>query len=236
MSKRVGLVIIAHSRQIAAGVKELAEAMAPDVHIGATGGDTAGGLGTSFDMAEAVTREAAIESGDAGVVLLADIGSARLTADMVIEMADEPEKLVLGVGPLVEGAVAAAVAAQQGESKELVAKTVADAAKTLAKQAKEELDNGEPSAPDTADHFYSRRATVADKPGLHARPAAQLARLASSHQTPVTINGADAASVVEVMSLGAKYGDEVEVSAAGPESMQAVDAIVAAITTGFRST
>ena len=107
----VGIVVVSHSREIAAGTVELAGQMAgPDVRIEAAGGDAAGGLGTDGDRVRA-----AIATADAGqgVVVLGDLGSAILTVRAVLEGAENGH-VALANAPLVEGAVAAAVAASAG--------------------------------------------------------------------------------------------------------------------------
>ncbi|MER7082105.1 phosphocarrier protein [Saccharopolyspora antimicrobica] len=69
-----------------------------------------------------------------------------------------------------------------------------------------------------------RRVRIAASVGLHARPAALLAQAAAAQAQPVTVAkvvdgeaGApvDAASVLGLMSLGARHGEEVELS--GPD-------------------
>lgn len=58
-----------------------------------------------------------------------------------------------------------------------------------------------------------RTAKVASGNGLHARPAAVFANAAAEYDSDVTIefdgDSADAASLMEVMTLGVKCGDEV---------------------------
>uniref|UniRef100_UPI00289DB348 dihydroxyacetone kinase phosphoryl donor subunit DhaM n=1 Tax=Actinomyces sp. TaxID=29317 RepID=UPI00289DB348 len=124
MSARVGLVIVSHSDLLARGVVEVASQMAPDVELVAAGGTDDLSLGTSFDRVEAAVGEVLTEVGDGegtGAVILTDLGSATLTAESVVEFADEPERLVLADAPLVEGAVAAAVRAQLGDTVDEVA-------------------------------------------------------------------------------------------------------------------
>ncbi|MFA4841706.1 MAG: dihydroxyacetone kinase phosphoryl donor subunit DhaM, partial [Agrococcus sp.] len=108
----VGLVIVSHSARIAEGVVELAAQMAPSVVIVAAGGTDDGGIGTSFDRVQAALGEA--ESGD-GVVVLCDLGSAVLTAETAVDFSDAPERIRIADAPIVEGAVAAAVAAEAGD-------------------------------------------------------------------------------------------------------------------------
>lgn len=109
----VGLVIVSHSEKLAQGVVDVAEQMAADVTIVAAGGTDDGGIGTSLEKVMAALGTA--DSGD-GVVVLCDLGSAVMTAESALEFMGNPETVLLADAPLVEGAVAAAVAAQSGAS------------------------------------------------------------------------------------------------------------------------
>lgn len=128
----VGLVLASHSRAIAEGAVELARQMAgPDVRIEPAGGAVDGSLGT-----DATKIAAAIEAADAGagVVVLADLGSAVLATRTALELLgpDRAERVRLSRGPLVEGAVIAAVQASIGDPLEAVV-AAADAAAGLDK-------------------------------------------------------------------------------------------------------
>jgi dihydroxyacetone kinase phosphotransfer subunit len=106
----VGIVVVSHSQQIASGTAELAGQMAgPEVRIQAAGGDAAGGLGTDGDRVRAAIEQA---DAGAGVVVIGDLGSAILTVRAVLEGGNG--HVALADAPLVEGAVAAAVAASAG--------------------------------------------------------------------------------------------------------------------------
>ncbi|MBA4398647.1 MAG: HPr family phosphocarrier protein [Anaerolinea sp.] len=65
--------------------------------------------------------------------------------------------------------------------------------------------------------------------GLHARPAALLARMAQQFQSDIKVIlgrwSADAKSILEILTLGADQGAEVCVSADGEDADQAVEAI-----------
>ncbi|MFD4638690.1 MULTISPECIES: HPr family phosphocarrier protein [Lentzea] len=81
-----------------------------------------------------------------------------------------------------------------------------------------------------------RRVTVASKVGLHARPAALLAKAAADQPVTVSIakdggEAVDAASVLGLMTLGAMHGDEVVLSADGDGADAALDAIAELIAT-----
>ncbi|WP_432091124.1 dihydroxyacetone kinase phosphoryl donor subunit DhaM [Streptomyces sp. NRRL F-5630] len=124
----VGLVVVSHSATVAQAVARLAAQLtgAPDdVRIEAAGGTEDGGLGTSADLVVRAAR--AVDQG-AGVALLADLGSAVLTVKALLAEGGElPERSVLVDAPLVEGAVAAAVAASAGADLEGVRAAAAEA-------------------------------------------------------------------------------------------------------------
>ncbi|MBK1788122.1 HPr family phosphocarrier protein [Prauserella cavernicola] len=81
-----------------------------------------------------------------------------------------------------------------------------------------------------------KRVTVASKVGLHARPAALVAKAAAAQPVSVTIakDGGDpvaAGSVLNLMTLGAAFGDEVVIAADGTGAQEAVDAIAELVAT-----
>lgn len=120
MESLVGIVIVSHSAQIAAGTVELARQMAgPDLRIEGAGGIADGSLGT--DAAAIMT---AIETADggAGVVVLVDLGSAVLATQTALELLGEgvAARVRLSGGPLVEGAVVAALQASIGDALDAV--------------------------------------------------------------------------------------------------------------------
>lgn len=106
----VGIVIVSHSETLAKGIVELAKMMAKDAPIYAAGGTDDGRIGTSFEKISAAAEQA--DQGD-GCVLLMDMGSAVMTAEMVVEALDDKEIRLIDA-PLVEGAVLAAVESQRG--------------------------------------------------------------------------------------------------------------------------
>jgi len=122
----IGLVVVSHSRLIAEGTAELAAQMAgPDVRIAAAGGMADGAIGTDAALiAEAIGRADA----GAGVVVLADLGSAVLATRTALELLDNPANVRLSRGPIVEGAVIAAVQASTGSTLEEVLEAAESAA------------------------------------------------------------------------------------------------------------
>lgn len=79
-----------------------------------------------------------------------------------------------------------------------------------------------------------RRVVVGSAVGLHARPAALLVQTAARQAVAVTIgkDGAefvDARSILSVIGLDARGGDEVVLRAEGAEAEAALDAVAAVI-------
>ncbi|HYN47879.1 MAG TPA: dihydroxyacetone kinase phosphoryl donor subunit DhaM [Candidatus Nanopelagicales bacterium] len=115
MEPLVGIVVVSHSAQIAAGTVELARQMAgDDLRIEAAGGTADGSLGTD---AAAIMAAIVAADGGAGVLVLMDLGSAVLATQTALEMLGEDvaARVRLSRGPLVEGAVVAAVQASVGD-------------------------------------------------------------------------------------------------------------------------
>ncbi len=122
----VGLVVVSHSAQIAEGTAELAGQMAgPDVRIVPAGGLEDGSIGTDAARIAAAIMEA---DGGAGVVVLADLGSAVLATRTALEFIDNPDNVRLSRGPIVEGAVIAAVQASTGSGLDEVLEAAEGAA------------------------------------------------------------------------------------------------------------
>lgn len=122
MSASVGIVLVSHSAELAAGLRLLVEQIGSDtVPLATAGGTDDGRIGTSYDLVLAAIRS--VDRG-AGVVVLPDLGSSVLTTRTVLEDHPHPDVLIADA-PFVEGAVAAVVTAASGADL----KTVADAAK-----------------------------------------------------------------------------------------------------------
>jgi PTS hybrid protein len=122
----VGLVVVSHSSRIADGTAELAGQMAgPDVQIVPAGGMADGAIGTdAARIAEAI----GVADTGAGVVVVADLGSAVLATRTALELLGGPENVRLSRGPIVEGAVMAAVQASIGSSLDEVLEAAEGAA------------------------------------------------------------------------------------------------------------
>lgn len=229
----VGIVLVSHSAQLADGVAELTRQMAgPDVTLVAAGGLDQPGrpLGT-----DAVLIAGAIERAwnDDGVLVLMDLGSAVLSAEMAAEMLPDERRsrVLLCEAPLVEGAVAAGVAARLGEPLDRVA---AEARAGLAgKAAHLGAQAPPPPAADAAPPGAQELRLVVRNPlGLHARPAARFVATAGRFDATITAENltthagpASARSLNGIATLGVLRGHEILVRAAGAQAAAALSAL-----------
>ena len=236
----VGLVVVSHSAALAAGVVELASQMAPEVAVVAAGGTDDGELGTSFELVNEALVTA--DSGD-GVVVLYDLGSALLTTETALELVDPDiaDRVVIADAPLVEGAVAAAVTAQSGADRDAVAQSARDAVQQwgAAGAAVSGTAEGRSESGGTAELEATAVATVADAIGIHARPAGLLVRESDRWpDTTVTIGRpgdepADARSVLLLIALGLRQGEQVEFRATGPDAGKAAARLAELVDAGL---
>ncbi|MFM2373342.1 MAG: hypothetical protein RJA75_238 [Actinomycetota bacterium] len=72
---------------------------------------------------------------------------------------------------------------------------------------------------------------VGPEVGLHARPAADFVRLASLSNHSVTVSNrlgkkADGSSILAILSLGAKHGEELTIEVVGPEEDNVLDGLI----------
>ena len=77
------------------------------------------------------------------------------------------------------------------------------------------------------------RAVLRNPLGLHARPAALLARAIADSGDRVTVDGVEGASVLELMRLGATGGRELTLVASGPGAAVTLAKVVAMVEGGF---
>ncbi|MGD8585559.1 MAG: phosphoenolpyruvate--protein phosphotransferase [Chloroflexota bacterium] len=239
----VGIVIVSHSATLAQGVKELAEQMTQgQLHLAATGGidDPDNPIGT-----DAMKVYEAIESvyNDDGVVILMDLGSALLSAEMAVEFL-EPERqarVFLCEAPFVEGAMAAAVQASVGGD---VQQVMAEARGALAMKTSQLAPASvatepppptgapaEAAPPETESDAERLQMVVGNRLGLHARPAARFVSVANQFASQITLSKggseANAKSINQVATLGVRQSDEILITARGPDAAQALQAIQA---------
>ena len=78
--------------------------------------------------------------------------------------------------------------------------------------------------------MISRTVAIGSSVGLHARPASVLAEAVEESDVEVTIafdgEEADAASLLEIMTLGAKHGDVVTLSTEADSAGAVLDSLV----------
>jgi PTS hybrid protein len=237
----VGILVVSHSAAVARGTLDIARQMAGDVPMVAAGGTDDGDIGTSFEAIAAGIQELADAD---GVVVLCDLGSAYLTTDTALDFLDDELRARVHVSdaPLVEGTVAAAVAAQTGGDVEAVLAAAATAAGTTVgtdagpEDAPTGLPGGTPAVPDAgaADGTHaSATVELVNASGLHARPAAEFVKTAAKHDASVRVNGVDAKSLLAIMALALPKGATVTIEASGPDARDAVDALADLVRSGF---
>ncbi|MBW4492891.1 MAG: phosphoenolpyruvate--protein phosphotransferase [Oscillatoria princeps RMCB-10] len=240
----VGIVIVAHSAKLAAGVRELAQQMVgSEVKIALAAGidDPENPFGT-----DAVRVCEAIESvySDAGVVVLMDLGSALMSAEMAVEFLPEEkrDRVRLCEAPLVEGALAAAVRAGAGASLEQV---MAEARGSLAAKAAQlstpPAGEGESSGgSQLGQQALEIRLTVGNLLGIHARPAAKFAATAGRFESEIAVRNltrgsepVNAKSINQVATLGVRRGHEIGIAAEGSDAERALAALQQLVEANF---
>ena len=244
----IGIVVVSHSRPLARAAVALAAEMvqgsdAPAIAIAAGLDDDT--LGTDAQAVSAAIH--GVASPD-GVLVLLDLGSAVLSAELALELLDPPPAgpVRLSAAPLVEGLVAAVVAAAGGASLESVATEAerglaAKQASLGASTPRAATDTDAEPAPqvdvaahgdDEAAEAHSVKLRVTNSHGLHARPAARVVALARSFDARVTLTNldtgrgpADATSLSQVAVLDARSGHRLRASATGPDAAAVLAAL-----------
>ncbi len=244
----VGLVIVSHSRALANALAELVgqvtHAQLPLMIAAGVGPDRSEFGTDAVEIMEAIQQVAS----DDGVVVLMDLGSAILSAQVAVELLP-PEiaaKVTFCAAPLVEGAIAAAVQVSLGSDRETICREARSALLPKQEQIGETVTPAalEP-APAAAEEGQQQRQTVRlpNLHGLHARPAARFVQTASSFNAEVRVrnltNGkgpVSARSLNAVAVLGAVKDHELELTASGPQAAEALAALRRLVEDGFGET
>lgn len=235
----VGIVIVAHSRPLAeslvALVKQMSGAELP-IAIAAGAGPEGQEFGTNaVEISEAVQS---VYTED-GVLILMDMGSAILSAEMALEFlpAEMQAKVRFCAAPLVEGAIAAGVQAGLGSDLERVCREAREALIPKIEQLGEAGPGAETTLPAESQvvaEFPPEEVVVRlkNEHGLHARPAALFVRAAAQFDAAVQVRNlskekgpVSAKSLNALATLGAVYEDEIALEARGPEARQALEAL-----------
>ncbi len=86
----------------------------------------------------------------------------------------------------------------------------------------------------------SRKVTIKNKLGLHARPAMMFVETASKYQAEVSVcrtdqsEPVDGRSIMQMMMLAATEGTQLEISATGEDAENAVEALVELVKSNFQ--
>jgi len=130
----IALALVGHSGELLRALRLMVAQAAPAVPVATAGGTATGSLGTSSPGIEEALRAALRASDGEGVVVLFDLGSAALALEIALEELpdDDRARIAVSDGPLVEGAVRAAVEAAGGASLAQVC-AAADAERATAK-------------------------------------------------------------------------------------------------------
>lgn len=240
----VSIVVVSHSEKIADGAVELAAQMAPDVVILPAGGTDDGRIGTSLEKVLGALEQARAKVGGQsggrggaargpdGTVVLTDLGSAVMTAESALEFLEDPAGVLIADAPLVEGLVAAAVAAQGGADVQAV-RRAAEGVRSPAAQPGPDGQGPGPEPVSSAPPDCTGDFELVNQAGMHARPAAKVAGGLASLDAEVTINGVDGASMTGLMTLGAGKGTVLHVEAWGVDAERAVEYVGGLVEAGF---
>ena len=85
--------------------------------------------------------------------------------------------------------------------------------------------------------IQERSVRIANRNGLHARPAAEIVKLAAKYKSDITLAREDlevnGKSIMGVMMLAAEFGSTLTLKANGPDAEQALDALATLISGKF---
>ncbi|MGF1689920.1 phosphoenolpyruvate--protein phosphotransferase [Photobacterium kagoshimensis] len=239
----VGIVVVSHSTLLAQGVVELATQMTQgkaNIAIAAGVDDPENPIGT-----DAIAVMAAIEEvcDDDGVVVLMDLGSALLSTEMALELLDPElvDKVSLISAPIVEGTMAASVAAAAGLPREAVIAEASSALNVKKAHLGETMDGPQDGLDKDDSNLTSLTAPqnsggltlsfewqVQNPHGLHARPAAAIVGALASFDADLALfkgeQQANAKSLNSIAKLGVRCGELIRLQANGQMAQQAIDA------------
>ncbi len=224
----VSLVLVSHSLPLAESIANLIQHIVKEdmsIAIAAGVDDPEHPWGT-----DVIKIQQAIESvySDDGVIVLMDLGSAVLSAEMAREFLnpEQQAKVKLCAAPLVEGAIAASVIASTGANLETV---ITEAQQSLtAKLSHLAASNIAPPvelSPQLLTKPLTCILTINNTLGLHLRPAAQFVATANQFSSDIQVknitkssNFVNGKSINQLMLLGVKSGEQIEIEAKGNDA------------------
>ena len=227
----VNIVIVSHSSQLAEATAELAQEVAQGrCLIACAGGMDDPEHPTGTDPVKIMETIKAVYT-QSGVLVLMDLGSALISTETAIDLLTpdyNTANIHLSAAPLVEGAIAAAVAAAAGLSlDEVIQEALAALAPKIAQLIPESLARHQPPSP-PKESKYEILWVLRNPNGLHIRSAARLVNTLTGFNTKATLikgqYSANARSITSLSKLGARYGDTVKLIVHGPEAEQAATA------------
>jgi len=239
----VGLVLVSHSKVLAESLVNLIRQMAgEEVKIAAAAGAGPNHMEFGTDATDIARAIAEVDSPD-GVLVLMDLGSAILSAEMALELLPEEvrRRVRFCPAPLVEGGIAAGVQASLGSDLE----TVCREAERVLEAKQEQLQEQQPQVEgavkpqaeaevraEAEDDYRKIRVVLKNAHGLHARPAARFVQLASKFDAEILVSNlqthkgpVSAKSLNALATLGALKDHEIEIAARGPQAEQALEAL-----------
>ncbi|HEY9849619.1 MAG TPA: phosphoenolpyruvate--protein phosphotransferase [Leptolyngbyaceae cyanobacterium] len=244
----VGIVIVSHSANLAIGVQELASQMVQgDVKIALAAGidDPENPLGTD---AMKVHQAIASVYSDDGVVVLMDLGSAVMSAEMALEFLPEEQrdKVKLCEAPIVEGTIAAVVQAANGanidrvlmEARGALAAKIAHLSSVIGDLS---LVNSEVEATNEQRQISKQiHLTIQNQMGLHARPAAKFVAAASRFDCDITVQNVsnhsewvNGKSINQLLILAVHQGNEIAIAAVGADAERALATLQQLVESNF---
>jgi dihydroxyacetone kinase phosphotransfer subunit len=239
----VGLVIVSHSKLLADALASLArQVSAQPVCLAVAAGAGVDHADFGTDAVEIANAIRSVYSPE-GVLVLMDIGSAVLSAEMALDFL--PMSMRSGVrlcpAPLVEGIIAAAVQAGLGSDLDTVHAEALNALSSKVEHLGIDFQGNlaQPEIPLDVGGSQKTVITLTNPHGLHARVAARVVQAVGKFEADVMVENlttrkgpVSARSLNALISLGADEGNQVVISAWGPQAAQALQAFRELMTGG----
>jgi phosphotransferase system HPr (HPr) family protein len=176
-----------------------------------------------------------------GILILMDLGSAVLSTEMALNMVSDEMKANIRVcpAPFIEGAIAATVKAGLGADLASVYQEAMQALRLKTEQLSEitsDYADEDMLSDEKADDEHNEREitlTIPNAQGLHARPAVVFVKTVAEYDATVMIENLTkekgpvaANSLISVMTLTGRQGDQVRISASGNQKDAVIDALI----------
>ena len=229
--------MVSHSPALAHAAVDLALQMVPGEKPAIA---IAAGAGEGLIGTDATAVSAAIDrvASPDGVLVIMDLGSAVMSAEMALDFRSSDSEVRLSSAPFVEGLLAAIVTAAGGATLDDVDREARSALTPKVSMLGSAAPTSVVAPPATAG--LSAEVTVVNPDGLHARPAATLVSTLASFDAKLTVANQRTASapvaansLIGLLSLGAKVGDVLTVAASGAQAAEALAKVTELMADGF---